>query len=121
MKYQNICSAFLAISILNVPFNALAETQTCRDNAAMIVEQMQASGEYPNMTNREVNIAKRAAIAACDETFAKLETDLKSAKNAPKTEEGVDPSQDPLGWLKEQWSKEPIKKKGLERLERRRR
>ena len=52
-------------------------------------------------------------------SFSKLETDLEKAKSQPESTEGIDPGMDPIGWLKEQWHKEPIKKKGLERLKKR--
>lgn len=120
MKYPIICSFLLTTSFTTLSFVAHAQTQTCQDNAVTIVEQMQVSGDFNTMTAREIKIATRAAMAACDETFAKLETQLEAAKNAPETDKGVDPSHDPIGWLKEQWHKESPKKKGLERLERRR-
>ncbi len=71
------------------------------------------------MTERELKIARRAASAACDETFSNLEAELREAKNTPKTSEGIDPENDPIGWLKEQWHKEPVRKAGLERLKKR--
>lgn len=117
MKSQIICSILLITCVSTLQ----AETQTCHENATLIVEQMQTSGDYPAMTERENKIARQAAITACDKTFAQLETDLEAAQNSPKTEQGIDPETDPIGWLKEQWHKEPINKKGVDRLKNRRR
>lgn len=119
MKYcilsQIVCSCFLLMGVVAVQ----ADTDTCNANAAGIVAEMRNSGDFPDMTNREIKIARQAAIAACDTTFSNLEADLQEAKNSPQSSEGIDPGMDPIGWLKEQWHKEPIKKKGLERLKKR--
>jgi len=93
--------------------------EACRANSAGIVAEMRNSDDYPDMTDREIKIASQAAIAACDMTFSNLEAELKEVKNSPESTEGIDPGMDPIGWLKEQWNKEPVKKKGLERLKNR--
>lgn len=115
MKYPVFCSCLLLLNMASVQ----AETETCRNHAAGIVAEMQKRGDYPEMTDREIRIAKEAAMLACETTFSKLETDLEKAKSQPESTEGIDPGMDPIGWLKEQWHKEPIKKKGLERLKKR--
>ena len=118
MKYISnwiLCGCFLITCTVGVQ----ADTATCNANAAGIVAEMRNGGDFPDMTDREIKIARQAAISACDTTFSKLEADLEKAKNSPQSTEGIDPGMDPIGWLKEQWHKEPIKKKGLERLKKR--
>jgi len=73
-----------------------AETEACRANAAGIVAEMRNSDDYPDMTDREIKIARQAAIAACDMTFSNLEAELKEAKNSPERTEGIDPAMDPI-------------------------
>ncbi len=115
ISYRILCSCLLFMSVPTVQ----ADTATCSANAAGIVAEMRNGDDFPDMTDREVRIARQAAIAACDTTFSNLEADLEKAKNAPKSAEGIDPGMDPVGWLKEQWNKEPVRKKGLERLKNR--
>ncbi len=110
-----LCSCLLIMSVTTLQ----ADTETCRSNAAGIVAEMRNSDDYPDMTDREIKIARQAAIAACDTTFSNLQADLEKARNTPKSAEGIDPGMDPVGWLKEQWNKEPVRKKGLERLKNR--
>ena len=118
MKY-NISNWMFYSCFLMMCTGAQAETEACRANAGGIVAEMRSSGDYPDMTDREIRIARQAAIAACDTTFSNLEAELQEAKNSPQTSEGIDPENDPIGWLKEQWNKEPVRKKGLERLKNR--
>lgn len=109
-----ILGSCLLIMLANI---ATAETATCRVNAAGIIAEMR-HGDYPDMTDREIGIARSAALAACEATFSDLQSDLEAAQQIPP-EEGVDPGVDPIGWLKEQWHKEPVRKAGIERLKKR--
>ena len=96
-----------------------AETEACRVNAEGVVAELRDSGDFPEMSKRETRIALQAAIAACDTTFSNLEAELEEAKSAHGTAKGIDPENDPVGWLKEQWHKEPVRKAGLDRLKKR--
>ncbi|GEM_PF-5157422 len=114
MKLRMFCSCLVIFGLSAVH----AESDICRANAAGVVAEMRHSNEYPDMTEREIAIARQAALEACTRTFSTLQTDLEKARDVEKRE-GIDPSVDPIGWLKEQWHKEPVRKKGIERLKKR--
>lgn len=113
MIYRILGSCFLII-LADI---AAAETTTCGVNADSIITEMR-HGDYPDMTAREIGIARSAALAACESTVSDLQADLEAAQQIQQ-KEGIDPGVDPIGWLKEQWHKEPVRKAGIERLKKR--
>lgn len=109
--------SFLGVVVATQVGVAQAESDTCRANAAGIVAEMR-NGEFAEMTKREIEIARHAAFSACEATFSDLETSL-AAKSTHAEETGINPEEDPIGWLKEQWSKAPERNPGHDRLKRR--